>query len=201
MQLTNPKDILTILHLIRSGLASGILTKEEVVDWADKIVSKEEQPDIFFIDLVLSSSKSTNDVIRYFSEYLNFDNPTVQGRPLLGLLFKQYKSEQINLEQTFSKLFRLKYEAIFSEREEGYIYSIESNYACARDEIYGTIGEVQNELEKFLGFYKDYSIEGYEQWHDLDKVVELKLEEDYQLQQQQYKEYLRGATRPWWKFW
>jgi hypothetical protein len=195
VQPTNQKDILTTLHLIRAGLASGLLTKEEVVDWAGKIVSKEEQPDIFFIDLALSGSKNANDVIRYFSEYLNFDNPTVHGGPLLGLLFKQYNSKQFSLEQTLSKLFRLKYEAVFNEREESYIYSLENDYACARDEIYGTIGDVQLELEKFLEFYRDYSIEVYERWHDLDKVVEQKQEEDYQLR------YRRETTRPWWKFW
>ena len=119
MQTTNPKDMLTTLHLIRAGLASGLLTKEEVVDWADKIITKDEQPDIFFIDLAMSSSKSTNDVIHYISDYLNFDYPAVQGRPLLGLLNNQYTSGRLNLEQTISKLFRLKFEAVFNQREEG----------------------------------------------------------------------------------
>lgn len=204
MQSTNPKDILTTLHLIRAGLASGLLTKEEVIDWADKIITKDEQPDIFFIDLAMSSSKSTNDVIHYISDYLNFDNPAVQGRPLVGLLYHQYANGQINLEQTVSKLFRLKFEAVFNEREEGYIYSLENDYDCAKHGIYGSLQAVQQELEKFLAFYKDYSINNYEQWVDLDKAVDSQLEEDYQLQLQEAEKYRANQqeqTKPWWKFW
>src|SRR5688500_726949 len=155
MKSTNPKDILTTLHLIRAGLASGLLTKEEVVDWADKIITKDEQPDIFFIDLALSSSKSRNDIIYYFNDYLNFENPAIQGRPLLGLLYKQYKNKEFTIEQTVGKLFRLKFEAIFTEREEGYIYPIDNDYDCAKDNIYGTMEDVQKEVDKFLSFYKD----------------------------------------------
>jgi hypothetical protein len=204
MQSTNPKDMLTTLHLVRAGLASGLLTKEEVIDWADKIITKDEQPDIFFIDLALSSPKSTNDVIHYISEYLNFDNPAIQGRPLLGLLYHQYANGQINLEQSVSKLFRLKFEAVFNEREGGYIYSLENDYDVAKHGIYGSLQAVQQDLEKFLSFYQHYSIDNYEHWGELDRVVDSKLEADYQIQLQEAEKYRvsqREETKPWWKFW
>ena len=205
MQSTNPKDILTTLHLIRAGLASGLLTKEEVIDWADKIITKDEKPDIFFIDLVLSSLKSKNDIIHYFSDYLYFENPAVRGRPLLGLLYKQYKTGQINLEQTTSKLFRLKLEAIFNEREESHIYWIDNEYDCAKHKIYGTIEDVQTQLDNFLILYKDYSLDNYAQWHDLDKYVDFKLEQEYRLQQEKVNMNSQNTAmenrRPWWKFW
>ncbi len=172
MQSTNPKDIFTTLHLVRAGLVSGLLTKEEVIDWADKIITKDEHPDIFFIDLALSSSKSRNDIIYYFSDYLNFENPAVQGRPLLGLLYQQYKSKQLNLEQTVRTLFRLMNEAIFTETEQGFIYSIDNDFDLAQDNIYGSIEKVQKEAERFLEYYKDYSINNFEQWHYLDKKID-----------------------------
>jgi hypothetical protein len=204
MQPTNPKDILQTLHLIRAGLSSGLLTKEEVVDWADKIIMKDEQPDIFFIDLALSSSKSINDVSHYFNDYLNFENPTIQGRPLLGLLYKQFSSKQLTLEQTVGKLFRLKFEAIFTEREEGYIYSIDNNFDCAKHNIYGTIESVYAEVEKFLNFYKDYSLDSFEQWQGLDLKVESKLDEDVNFKEEQERirqTILQKVDKPWWKFW
>lgn len=204
MQSTNPKDIVTTLHLVRAGLASGLLTKEEVIDWADKIITKDEQPDIFFIDLAMSSSKSTNDIIHYLSDYLNFENPAVQGRPLVGLLYNQYISGQINLERAISKLFRLRFEAVFNERELGYIYSLENDYDCAKHGIYGSLQEVHQDLEQFLSFYKDYSIDNYDQWNDLGKIVDIKLEEDHQRQIQEAEKFSatqKGKTKPWWKFW
>ncbi len=202
--MTNPKDILTTLHLVRAGLASGLLTKKEVIDWADKIISKDEQPDIFFIDLALSNSKNTKEVLYYFSDYLNFENPVVQGRPLLGLLYKQYKNQQLNLEQIVRILFRLNFEATFTDKEESYIYSIDNDFDCAKDNIYGKIEDVEKETDKFLSFYKDYSINNFEQWNDLDKIVEENIEKDYQLHRQQIEIYAQtfvNESKPWWKFW
>ena len=203
-KLTNPKDILPVLHLVRSGLASGLLTKEEVIDWADKIITKDEKPDIFFIDLALSSSKSKNDIIHYFSDYLNFENPAIQGRPLLGLLYKQYITRQINLEQTVSRLFRLKFEAVFTDREESYIYSLDNDYECAVDNIYGTLQDVEIELNKFLSFYKNYSIYSFEMWQELDLTVESEIDKD--IEKQMEEDRLKQTAiileqKPWWKFW
>lgn len=154
----NPKDISQTLHLIRAGLASGLLTKEEVVAWADKIITRDEQPDIFFISLALSGSKNTSDIIYYFSEYLNFVNPTVRGQPLLGLLYKKFSSGQLTLEQTVGKLFRLKFEAVFTETEESYIYSIDDKFDCAKNNIFGTLEAVYEDVERFLSSYEDYSL-------------------------------------------
>ena len=202
--LTNPKDILPVLHLIRSGLASGLLTKDEVVDWADRIITKDKKPDIFFIDIALSSKKSKNDIIHYFSDYLNFENPSIQGRPLLGLLYKQYTTRHINLEQTVSRLFRLKFEAVFTDKEESYIYSIDNDYDCAVDNIYGTLEDVEIELNKFLSFYKNYSIDSFEKWQELDLTVENEIDRD--IERQQEADRLKPTAiiveqKPWWKFW
>jgi hypothetical protein len=202
--LTNPKDILPTLYLIRAGLASGLLTKDEVVDWAHKIITKDEQPDIFFIDLALSSSKSINDIIHYFSDYLNFENPAVQGRPLLGLLYKQFSSRQLTLEQTVGKLFRLKSEAVFTDKEESYIYSIDNDFDCAKHNIYGTLGDVHADVEKFLTFYEEYSLDSFEQWQDIDSEVESKLDQDIDRRQEEdsaRRMTIQNGNKPWWKFW
>jgi len=201
---TNPKDILQTLHLIRAGLASGLLTKEQVIDWADKIITKDEQPDIFFIDLALSSSKSVNDIIHYIGDYLNFENPAVQGRPLLGLLYKQFSSRHLTLEQTVRKLFRLKFEAVFTEREEGYIYSIDNDFDSAKHNFYGILEAVYADVDKFLSFYKGYSLDSFEHWLDLDLGVESKLDEDInrQLEEDSIAQVImQNSSKPWWKFW
>jgi len=190
---------------MRAGLASGFLTKEEIINWADKIITKDKEPDIFFIDLALSSSKSTGDVLHYINEYLGFEKTTIDGRPLLGLIYKEYKNERMNLEKTVTTIFRLKFEAIFNDREEAFIYSIDDLYDCAKNNIYGTIEDVQRELEKFLGFYKDYTIHNFEHWQDLNKKVDFELEEDYQIHLQQSeihkRQLAKNNNKAWWKFW
>lgn len=204
MQSTNPKDISTTLHLVRAGLASGLLKKEEIVDWADKIITKDEQPDIFFIDLALSSSKSRNDIIHYFNDYLNFENPVIKGRPLLGLLYKEYKNGQFNLEKTVRVLFGLKFETVFTDTEEGFIYSIDNDFDLAQDNIYGSIENVRQKTEQFLAIYRDYSIDNFEQWPVLDIKVDQILEAERIKQQQQYEQQHAleiKKVKPWWKFW
>ena len=49
MNSTNPQNILTLLHQIRAGLASGIMSKDEITDWALRIITKDEKPDIFLL--------------------------------------------------------------------------------------------------------------------------------------------------------
>jgi len=190
---------------MRAGLASGLLSKEEIIDWAYKIIAKDDEPDIFFIDLALSSSKSTGDILHYINDYLNFEKPTVDGRPLLGLIYKEYKSGRFSLEKTVTTIFRLKFEAIFTDKEEAFIYSIDDLYDCAKNNIYGTIEDVQKELEKFLSFYKDYSIDNFAHWKALYIEVDNKLEKDY-LNQKELVELNKQSLalkndKPWWKFW
>jgi hypothetical protein len=203
-QLTNPKHILTTLHLIRASLATDLLTKEEVIEWADKIIITDEQPDIFFIDLALSGSKSTKEILSYLNEYLDFEKPAIPGRPLVGLLYKKYKSGEIDLTNAVRKLYQLNFEAIFTDEEESYLYTIEDELDCAKSGIYGTIEDVQHETEKFMAFYKDYSFENFAMWEDLDKHVEIQIEADNRLKEEQAKFYnqsLMLKSKPWWRFW
>ena len=205
MQSTNPKNILPTLQFVRAGLASGLLSKEEVIDWADEIITRDETPDIFFIDLALSSSKTTDDVCHYINDFLNFENPVINGRPLLGLLYKRFHDNQITLEQTVRQLFRLKFEALFTQKEEGCIYSIDDAFDCAKNGIYGTIEDVHKEVNSFLSIYKDYALPNSKKWNEFDEITELKINEIYQREFQTSemnpisKE--PGAKSPWWKFW
>ena len=105
MENTDPKEIINVIHQLRAGLSTGLLNKEDVIDWAYEIVSKDSLPDIFFIDLLFLNTKSTNDMMNYLGDYLNFEYPTVSGRPLLGLLCRRYKSGELTLDRTVVILF------------------------------------------------------------------------------------------------
>ncbi|MCR5889816.1 hypothetical protein LRS06_18985 [Hymenobacter sp. J193] len=210
MQSTNPKSILPTLHLIRAGLASGMLTKEEIIAWADKIVLQEEQPDIFFIDLALLSSRSKHHLIEYFGDYLRFDSQRAQGGPLLGLLYQKYTNCTLNLEQTVAALERLCREAVFTDTEEWFIYRID-DFEAAQANIYGSVENIQQDVEHFLKFYQGYSLENIENWADLKQQVARLLEDERQLLEHEWRKQqmladIKAASveadgKPWWKFW
>lgn len=202
--MTNPENILQVLHLIRSGLASGIIKKEAIIDWAENIITVDKEPDIFFIDLFLLSTKSKNDLIQFFSKYLNYEKPFVKGRQLLGLLYIQYNNNEINLGETLSKLLRLRYEALFTDEEEEYIYTLENNYDAAINCKHITIEEIEIELSDFLKIYKSYSSVNFENWNDYDLLIESEIDLAIKKHQNQiaiYNEYFLNRNKQWWKFW
>jgi len=159
-----------------AGLAGGLLSKEDVLDWAEEIVMKEQQPDIFFIDLVLLGTKNANELIHYFCDYLNFEKPVVQGRPLLGMLYAKYASGRMGIEQVVRKLFALRWEAVFNTLEEGCIYSLDYQYDLFTEGVMGTLQNVQSDLGAFLSLYKDYSFKNIENCEALDKYIDESLE-------------------------
>ena len=60
-------------------------------------------------------------------------------------------------------------------------------------------------MEKFLGFYKEYTLDNFELWQSLDKEADLELEKDYQIKLHQWEihkqEMATKNRKPWWKFW
>lgn len=211
MQNSSLQDLLPTLHLIRAGLSSGLLTKEEVVDWADQIIINDEQPDIFFIDIAMSSSKTVNDLTSYIGNFLNFENPVISGRPLLGLLCKQYRNGSLDIDQAISKLFRLRFEAVFTDQEIGNICVLENDHDLAKHTVYGSIEQVKSKLENFLSIYQNYSIDNEGEWQNLDQTVDLQLQALNQPKPENVVEHPymevpetinpKKDTKPWWKFW
>ena len=158
----NPQNILPALHLIRLGLENGFLTESEVINWAGDIITKDGQPDIFFIELSLLASKNLGDIIRYFNEYLQSQVPTYESKLLLGLVYKEYSNGNINLENTVSKLFHLTNEIVFTPNELENIYRLDNNYDGVAYNVYCTLEDVKTDLENFLNVYKDLCFDNYE---------------------------------------
>jgi hypothetical protein len=60
------------------------------------------------------------------------------------------------------------------------------------------------ELNKFLNFYKEYSIESFENWEKLDLLVKNEIDKDIERQQEKdriNKNTIINIEKPWWKFW
>lgn len=168
----NPQNILPALHLIRLGLENGFLSKSEVIHWVDAIIMKDEQPDIFFIELSLLESKSMGDIVHYFNEYLKSEVPTYESKLLLGLVCKEFTSGHLNLENTITKLFYLTNESLFTPNEIENIYRLDNNYDGVGFNVYCTLENVKKDLENFLNIYKDLSFDNYEASRNWDLEIE-----------------------------
>jgi hypothetical protein len=167
--MTNPKKILPLIKFASSALELGLITKDEVIDWADKIVTEEDIPDIFFIDLSLSSSKDRYFVLSYLHYMLAFEAVEACGRPLLSLLHKWFKNGKYNLPQTIMILSSVKYHGSLTIEETNWVYDLEEQWD------YDTIENVHKALTAFLSIYEGYSLFNYEGWPEIDKTIEAKL--------------------------
>ena len=51
---SKPSDFSLLFEVFREGLALGLISKDEVLAWADHIIiAEKDQPDYFFIEIVL----------------------------------------------------------------------------------------------------------------------------------------------------
>ena len=106
--------------------------------------------------------------------------------------------------ETLSKLLRLRYEALFTDEEEEYIYTLENNYDAAINCKHITIEEIEIELSDFLKIYKSYSSVNFENWNDYDLLIESEIDLAIKKHQNQiaiYNEYFLNRNKQWWKFW
>ena len=50
---TNPRDFIELLEVFSIALTNGLIDKKEVIKWADNIITQDEKPDYFVIELSL----------------------------------------------------------------------------------------------------------------------------------------------------
>ena len=168
----NTQNIIPALHLIRLGLENGFLIESEVIHWADAIIRRDDQPDMFFIELSLLESKSMGDIVRYFNEYLHSEVPTYESKLLLGLIYKEYSSGNWDIGHTISKLLHLTNESLCTPNEIENIYRLDNNYDGVGFNVYCTLADVKNDLENFLNVYNDLSFDNYEASRNWDLEIE-----------------------------
>ena len=178
--MTKPIDILPTLHLLKAALQLELFTKEEIIKWADNIILEDENPDIFFTELSMLNSKSTDDALYYFTEYLRVEKPIIEGRPLLGILHNKFVRGQIDLEDTISKLYQLIECCKFTERERCYIYILDNDFDYSIQTKYLTVESIEKNLLEFLSFYKGFTIDNFTEWNELNLLTDKLIVKDWE---------------------
>ncbi|GGK80534.1 hypothetical protein ACD591_09960 [Rufibacter glacialis] len=127
----DPKEYRELLALFRTGLAGGLISKEEVTVWADDIILREAEPDIFFIELSLAGT--ANEAISLLLGHLRSEQP-VNGKALLGLLYRRLR-EGNGFDLVSRMMYGLADEPQFTELERGYLHHLSISYDLASDGI------------------------------------------------------------------
>nr|MCU0348865.1 hypothetical protein [Saprospiraceae bacterium] len=175
MKTTNPKEFVELLEVFRIAIINGILDKKEVIQWADSIISRDIEPDIFIIELSLCESKSVHDISSLINEFIGEEKTKLSSRVVLGLLFKKSTEGNIDLEKVNNTLSWLVWQTDLTEEESSLMYGAEDYYYLAKEGSHGTIDRIKAETLAFLEIYKDFRIDNFDEWKEVDATIHPKV--------------------------
>jgi hypothetical protein len=180
MRQTDLKIFTDLLEVFRLGLHTGILERQVVVEWADKLVTQEETPDYFLIELSLGGRNNINDFIGLLDEYIGEDKPEVSKRVILGCLLHQYQGSQITLQRAVRAIDWLAMHINYSEEEHSFMAGVDDNYNLADEGICGTFSDIEIFLLRFLSVYQGFYLDNRQDWQKLNDAAISQVEVLYQ---------------------
>ncbi len=168
MSLTKPDDFPLLLEVFRDGLVLGLISKDEIITWADNIINSETEPDYFFIELSLA--KSVNEICELLDSHIARLGSPVTSRVFLGLIYQKLvdDSNTMAVEQAAVLTGRLNDREILSGFESGRMWAFDDyEILCLPDTC-----QLQVEIINFLSMYKEFSLNNYDQWPTINSRVE-----------------------------
>ncbi len=179
--LINNKNYRTYLQVFSIALANGLMSKTEIIAWADKILEEENDFDDIVIELSLSKSKSTDEVVTMLNRYLDFKFGKLSARIALGMLHKLYDSRQISFKDAYEILCWLAWETELTQEEKEAITLIELDYQCAEDEVFGTMEDVETSVSDFLNIYREFELYNFDTAKKLSENIDKRINEIFYL--------------------
>jgi len=165
----SPQLYSLLLEVFYFGLQWELITKAEVVKWADDIIiTTEEIPDFFFIEL--SMSKSITEVKALIKDKISVSNVPIIGNVLLSLIYHKLSSNNIELQKACDIMDRIALNDTMAGDEKGLLYQFSDELQEAfRPEHYKNL---RIEILEFLSTYKDFSLDNYDMWPSINEQIE-----------------------------
>jgi hypothetical protein len=168
------QDFSLLLEVFRGGLKLGLVSREEIVLWADHIIANADEPEYSFIEVSLSHD--VNGLVEVLNKYIKpTDNP-ICDRALLGLIYHRQPIYDVKeVERVATLVGSMSSWDRLTSFEDTTIYKFEDYGLYYADDL----TQLQVELINFLDIYKAFSLENYKQWDDINlQVLELLKEEE-----------------------
>jgi hypothetical protein len=165
----SPQLYSLLLEVFYFGLQWELITKTEVVKWADDIIiTTEEIPDYFFIEL--SMTKSITEAKVLIKDKIDISNAPIIGRVLLGLIYDKLNSNNIGLQKACDIMDRIALNDTMSGDEKGSLYQFSDELQEAfRPEHYDYL---RIEILEFLSSYKNFTLDNYDIWTAINEQIE-----------------------------
>lgn len=144
---------------LRIALICGCVSKDEIINWADKIILENDEVDYIFIEISLSATKHIQDIESFLFQISNKHEHFNACRRVLGRMSFACETEPQSLRRFASGLYQIAIENYYELPSDLiFIMSIDDEYGLAVSGIYGTIDEVDKGfIEELNNFRSEHS--------------------------------------------
>ncbi|MBB6129723.1 hypothetical protein [Mucilaginibacter lappiensis] len=170
MSLIAPEDNLLLLNVFGNGLKLDLVSKNQVVQWADSVISRDDDPDYFFIELSLA--KNANELLSIINNRIVLSLDENSCRVLLGLLSHMFSNELTDIQKAVSIIDKINMEACLSSMEQESLWNVYYEFDRRFELIDNTDAELREIITKALIHYHDFTIYNVEDWPDINLSID-----------------------------
>jgi hypothetical protein len=135
---------------LRLVLAMGLITPDEVVAWADRLIAALDDPPIQVIDVSLAGSRPAVEIMDLLAAVPGRGDLAAAAHQALGLFLRRFRAGGISLEQAAEMLWAYSNWASIPEGERLWASNFTDAVYCLRHGYAGTDASVRAEVEEFL---------------------------------------------------
>jgi hypothetical protein len=201
MSTTNPKDFLELLTVFHFGLTNGCIDKHEIINWADAIIKKDTEPDIFIIELSLCGHKNNSDIITLISGFFKIERTQLTERVILGFLHRQLVDKQVELRKFLQIIRSLAWDSDLTYDEKIFIYQLDDDFDNTVNGIYSSVELVEKDAIRFTEIYKDFRIDNFHSWGEINKTIEERVQRLLEIVKNEQEITKAQTKQKWWRFW
>ena len=137
----------------------GCVSKDEIINWADKIILENDKADYIFIEISLSAKKHIKDIESFLNQISNKHEHFNACRRVLGRMSFACETKPQSLRRFARGLYQIVIENYYKLPSDLiFLMSIDDEYALAASGTYGTIDGVDKRfIEDLNSFRSEHS--------------------------------------------
>jgi hypothetical protein len=167
-----PSDFLEALRL---SMNYGFISKNEIWDWAIKVIQLSDNYDSILLDLINGKEPDGRQIDFIIRKRTENKKTEMSFRLLISLLNKIFSEGKISSREVAKKLYDFSLELEINDFERDMLYPFDNMFYLSESKIIGDVELVKMELKKTIEIYKNLSFENYEDWSSINQEIDLKI--------------------------
>jgi len=169
---TKLQTVRYLLTVFYSGLRYNLIQEREVIDWADRLIMHENEPDPFFIDLSLGHDRKGLIELLY---PVAVPDSTV-ARALLGLLYHRLSVGAITVSDAIVVIDKHDFSGLLTKTEAQELHYI-TEETWMDESVNGNM-ELGERVSKLLSGYQEFEIANYKDWVGSNSCIEYRYQKE-----------------------